>query len=505
MDQIDASMPIGVEFSGEVTVSSVIIDQLSSGLYESPAACIKELVNNSYDADATEVVLTVRPDAALIIIDDNGTGLDQVEFETHFQRIARSHKREGSDTTASGRPKIGKIGIGFVAANEICERLEIVSTKRGTHDLMHVTLDFAQMRLDADQRRRGDGNVSKADYYGIVSNEASLDDQYTRIFLTEVKEESMRILDGTRTGKGTSNLYGATREEVHQALSRSTLRSWSDFDLYTRSILEIGLNVPVAYHDEWANTPAPIVDELTRRASGLNFKVTVDGTELRKPIVFPATDGRTLLRTVDWKGDHVSARGYIYSGDKKLTPIELNGTLIRIRNSAVGNYDKSNLEYPGYKSPIFQDWVSVEIYADDRLEDALNIDRRTLRVTHPAYVELQELLHKELDSFFSEVRKELYGKRSEERKASGARAQVVELEKLRNELSGVLEGRQPQSVVDRTLNEQTISPETVKALARSYKAADVIRMVRSAAIEAGIPSAQVTRMIELLSETLLRP
>lgn len=492
-------------FQGQVTVSSVIIDQLSSGLYESPAACLKELVNNSYDADATDVILTVRPDASLIVIDDNGTGMSRLDFETHFRRIARSHKRDVSDTTDSGRPKVGKIGIGFVAANEICERLEIVSTKKGSTELLHVTLDFEMMRKDADQRRKDDGNVSKADYYGEVSNEAVQEEHYTRVFLTEVKPESMSILDGTRTGKGGATLYGATASDVRLALARPGLRSWSDFDLYTRSMLEIGLNVPVPYYDDWADQHSSELTTISSAARKLNFNVVIDGTVLRKPTVLQNPGGRTLLRKFKWDGESVAAHGYLYAQDKKLTPIELNGSLIRIRNAAVGGYDGSYLGYPGFKSPLFQDWVSVEIYADDRLEDALNIDRRTLRVTHPAYVELQEKLHSELDSFFAQVRKELYGTRSVERKASTARVEAEEIKSLTTELASHREG---SPALAKTLREaasaENLPTKTIQALSRTYKASDVIRMVRYAANDAGVSGPRLERLISTLTETLLR-
>src|SRR5436305_12509487 len=96
-------------FSGEIVVASRIVDTLSSGLYETPAACLKELINNSYDADAGQVKVHVRPDAELIIIEDDGHGMCRADFERHFKRIAESHKRDESDTTDEGRPKIGKI------------------------------------------------------------------------------------------------------------------------------------------------------------------------------------------------------------------------------------------------------------------------------------------------------------------------------------------------------------------------------------------------------------
>src|SRR3954470_11667997 len=102
-------------FSGEIKVASRIIDHLSSGLYESPAACLKELINNSYDADATRVDVFIKPDADRIIIDDNGRGMNRADFEKHFKKISESYKREEGDETSRGRKKIGKIGIGFIA------------------------------------------------------------------------------------------------------------------------------------------------------------------------------------------------------------------------------------------------------------------------------------------------------------------------------------------------------------------------------------------------------
>src|SRR3954453_15780924 len=92
---------------GEITVSSSIVDYLSSGLYESSAACLKELVNNSYDADASLVNVFVKPDADRIIIEDDGTGFTKTEFVEHFSHVSESAKRDTSDATSSGRKKLG--------------------------------------------------------------------------------------------------------------------------------------------------------------------------------------------------------------------------------------------------------------------------------------------------------------------------------------------------------------------------------------------------------------
>src|SRR5712692_8122516 len=94
-------------FSGEIKVASRIVDYLSSGLYRTPAACLKELINNSFDADARTVNVFIKPDADRIVIEDDGEGISKEDFVRHFSRVSESHKREDTDHTKSGRPKIG--------------------------------------------------------------------------------------------------------------------------------------------------------------------------------------------------------------------------------------------------------------------------------------------------------------------------------------------------------------------------------------------------------------
>jgi hypothetical protein len=67
----------------------------------------------------------------------------------------------------------------------------------------------------------------------------------------------------------------------------------------------------------------------------------------------------------------------------------------------------------------------------------MNIDRRTFRTTHPAYTELQQVVHHELRAVLSRARKELYGAGSAERRTARARK---ESERLTN----VLTTRQPE-------------------------------------------------------------
>nr|WP_269902599.1 ATP-binding protein [Terrimesophilobacter mesophilus] len=491
----------------------MIIDQLSSGLYENPAACLKELVNNSFDADATRVTMSVRPDADLIIIEDDGTGFSANDFKRHFARIARSYKREDADTTPSGRPKIGKIGIGFIAANEICERLEIISTVAGSTQLMSVTLDFDKMRLNAQDRARENDAIAKGDYYGELSEDAELSDHFTRIYLRDVRETTRDVLDGARRGKGSSSLYGLSEESVRDRLARPSLTSWSEFDLYSQTVLEIALNVPVGYHQGWAAAGSnPTMRKIQSDVDALNFELVIDGTPQKKPTVFRPDDGRILTREIRLEGDGVSARGYLFAYDHKLHPTDINGLLVRIRNAAVGKYDSTYLEYPGWQAALFQDWVSGEVYVDDRLEDALNIDRRTFRTTHPAYVELQRMLHEELRSFFAEARRVLYGKRSEEKKLERAIKEATEVSSISSRL-GNTPSPPPRSTPEippldtaklspSLVPNQTLDSAEIRKLTATYRPSEVIALVEAAATKVGLTRAQISSLVSEVVESM---
>lgn len=416
-------MPNESEFQGEIRVASRIVDYLSSGLYESPAACLKELINNSYDADATRVDMFVKPDADRIIIEDNGDGMTRDEFERHFRMISESHKRDESDVTGLGRPKIGKIGIGFIAANEICNVMEIISTKRGSSELLEVSIRFDVMRKDRSERERDNTELAKADYYGRVGA-ADPDQHYTQVFLKEIRGEARAILAGadvSRYAAGEESLYGLRPESVCQRLKNDSLRTWSDFDAYSKTRLQVALNVPVRYHEGWvpAHLRNGILVEIERHVEELDFSVFLDGSELRKPIVFNP-DGPALVERFEFEGEQVSAKGYFYAQNKTIKPEELQGLLLRIRNAALGGYDPNFLGFPSSRGPLFQAWISGEIMADDRLEDAMNIDRQTLRVAHPAYVELQKAVHEHVDQLISRVRNEIYGSGSRARRAKRA-------------------------------------------------------------------------------------
>src|SRR6266851_54824 len=113
-----------------IYLSAKVFGHLSQGLYRTPAGAIKELISNSFDADARLVKLhTGFPNFETFSCQDDGKGMSQDEFRRLMNRgIGTSYKRSlTAITTDLGRPFIGRLGLGILSLAQICTRFEIVS------------------------------------------------------------------------------------------------------------------------------------------------------------------------------------------------------------------------------------------------------------------------------------------------------------------------------------------------------------------------------------------
>jgi Histidine kinase-, DNA gyrase B-, and HSP90-like ATPase len=110
-----------------VTVDRSHLIVIGEKLYARSLELVRELVNNAYDADATEVHVRVSPDA--IEVDDDGSGMDRAGLLRYFQ-VGVPDKREHPISPRFGRDRIGQFGIGKFATLAACRRFEVL-TRRG--------------------------------------------------------------------------------------------------------------------------------------------------------------------------------------------------------------------------------------------------------------------------------------------------------------------------------------------------------------------------------------
>lgn len=123
-----------------LNTSERVIARVTDGIYRSPASALRELISNAWDADASHVtILTDAPRFSRIYIRDNGIGMNNETLARLLKNIGGSAKRreEGAkagvthhndfEKTPSGRPLIGKIGIGLFSISQISRRFQIIT------------------------------------------------------------------------------------------------------------------------------------------------------------------------------------------------------------------------------------------------------------------------------------------------------------------------------------------------------------------------------------------
>jgi signal transduction histidine kinase len=139
------------------TVDSRLLAELGERLVGKPHIALAELVKNSYDADATQVVIGFRDDR--IEITDNGHGMDFDSFRDFWMRIGTTHKQKDRVSSKLKRPLTGSKGVGRLAVQFLAGRLELHTVSEGhpSHELA-ATVDWAKAV------RAGELTKATADY-----------------------------------------------------------------------------------------------------------------------------------------------------------------------------------------------------------------------------------------------------------------------------------------------------------------------------------------------------
>lgn len=113
-----------------ISVSPRILELLGPNLYTNIYYVLAELIANAYDADARNVYIISNPDD--IRVEDDGHGMSYSDGDINrFLEVAKvSRSNEEESMTQSGtRQKMGRKGVGKLAALSVSENVEILTSK----------------------------------------------------------------------------------------------------------------------------------------------------------------------------------------------------------------------------------------------------------------------------------------------------------------------------------------------------------------------------------------
>ncbi len=428
---------------GTIRVADITIAQLSRGLYRSTATAFKELVSNAYDADAEVVRIdTNYPEFDFISCVDDGTGMPLEEFLRHFNEMGigacTKRKQQKDKTEVYNRPIIGRLGIGMLAIGQLCHSFEIEShytdPADGKAKAYHAEIVLADLSIPDKEKviRNNDADTKEIPAgtweYDIIPYDETR--KGFRVYSWDVRStfrgEMKDSVDEKQRGKISFSL-----SHLHSTFYDSSTRSVRAHKAYLETIWELAILCPLPYYGKTENYPvdmggfshsdkrskefkefraaARLIRDRQQRFLNDNFRVVFDGIELRRHIQLP-TEGGTLPRLYFVAFDdtcfdsRLTFYGYLFAQvSTGIKPLELNGVQIRLRGVGIGGYDSTFLRYHKAIATIRSKWVSGEIFVDEGLESALNIDRDSFNEHDEHFKRLQSVLHDKLDHVFDEI------------------------------------------------------------------------------------------------------
>lgn len=117
-------------------------------LISSDSVAIIELVKNSYDADATRILIRfedpLEPGQGKIEVIDNGVGMTLDIIKNSWFEPATPFRKQNSITEKKKRRVLGEKGIGRFASSRIADRLEVVTRQAGADNEIWAFLNWKQ-------------------------------------------------------------------------------------------------------------------------------------------------------------------------------------------------------------------------------------------------------------------------------------------------------------------------------------------------------------------------
>lgn len=354
-----------------MTLSLNVLNHLGLNLYSSTPAVLSETVANAWDADATQVKITLDVNNELIVIEDDGIGMTADDVNSKFLRVGYLRREDGEAFSPGGRQVMGRKGIGKLAMFGIADEVQVDTVRNGEKCSLRMTIKGIQ-----DSISSGDPSESQVYQPEVLDTSEINFDHGTRITLTSLKRG-----------------LGRTAPYLRKRLARrfSVIGPADNFRVFVGD-KEVDHEdtqlVPLAEF-VWAYGSDEYVDSL-RVATGFKGKIFK-----RSGVV---SEGYEVF---GWIGSAFTTKA-LRSDMGGLSGESLNRVPIFVR----GKLAQEDLLHEVDDSSVYRNYLLGEIHADfldvDTESDIATSSRQRMREDDPRYESLVTWLAKELSTIRSE-------------------------------------------------------------------------------------------------------
>jgi len=131
-----------------VRLSSGIMDELMDKAYASVYDPFRELIANSYDANAYKVRIEME-DERTLYVDDDGYGIS--DFNSFLTKGMTEKRQARKGVSESGRALIGEKGLGFLSVFKIAREVDVYSRPGPRTYRVHLTDELIRNSIDTGE------------------------------------------------------------------------------------------------------------------------------------------------------------------------------------------------------------------------------------------------------------------------------------------------------------------------------------------------------------------
>lgn len=328
------------------------IEHLGIQMYSTLPPVIAELVSNSYDAEAEEVIIHLFDEnEKKIIVEDNGHGMSFQEINDKFLLIGRNRRvTEDSQKSENGkRYVIGKKGLGKLAFFGIAEHIRI-ETVRNNEQTTFV-LDWNDIKKIKDPNQ---AYIPK-----LIEKEAPVEKkQGTKLILSRIKRKS-----------------DFSPEHLAMSLAKA-------FQIFNESDFKVNI-----FHNS-EKEPIKVANEL-RYA---NIEVSFEWK-------FP----KDLKPNIDYMFADV-IKGKLISA-KDTVPSDMRGVALFSRGKLVNNYNFLDVKATSHGYSYITGWLDVD-FIEEFERDVISTNRQSLNWELEETSELKTYLEQVYRAFFNEQKED---------------------------------------------------------------------------------------------------
>ncbi|MDQ0513986.1 hypothetical protein J2Z62_000424 [Mycoplasmoides fastidiosum] len=336
------------------------IDHLGIKLYSSFLPVIAELISNSYDADAENIVISIDYNNKIVTIKDNGIGMNHDELNRNFLVIGKNRRlTEKNGLSLIKKRKItGKKGLGKLAVFGVAKTVEVISVKEGIKNAFIINYDDLKAEISNHYRPKI-----------IFENQSTNESSGTTIIIKEIKQNSIMSI-----------------EDLAKSLSRRFTFYDNDFEI---KILNENNNVEIL----------------------VNKSLYFDSLEKQFEWKFPADFSNEIISSVELKRlNEQKVTGKIYT---KRTPLmkKDSGFVLYVRNKLASENvffnDRANDRFNSYVTGFF----NIDFIDDSNENDYISTTRQSIlweenEITLQLKNDLNKLISKISESWRKNRKKE---------------------------------------------------------------------------------------------------